>query len=111
MTHSSTFRFPGSPAKVGEEMGGGYTPPPVVVSYFDPRTGAPSPTKCEPLHSPKDRKGQFRLHSRGTAVEVDGKRYETACDAAAAIGCSKTTLNRALKDGRQCKGRTVRRIP
>lgn len=110
MTHSSTFRLPGSPAKVGAEMGAGYTPPPVVVSYFDPRTGAPSPTKCEPLHSAEKRPASFKLQGRGTAVEVDGKRYETACDAAAAIGCSKTTLNRALKESRQCKGRTVKRV-
>ena len=89
---------------------GGYTPPPVVVSYFDPRTGVPSPTKCEPLHSAVDRPGPFRLQGRRTAVAVDGKRYETSSEAAAAIGRSKASLNRALREGRKCKGRTVERL-
>lgn len=110
MTHSSTFRLPGSPAKGGDGMGAGYTPPPVVVSYFDPRTGAPSPTKCEPLHSAESRPAPFKLQGHRTAVAVDGRRYETTSEAAAAIGCSKASLNRALREGRKCKGRTVKRV-
>ena len=93
-----------------------YVAPPVIVSYFDPRTGKPSPVKCAPLHpGGKPRKasadiGMFKSQRRPRrAVEVDGKRFALAKDAAEFIGCAPSTLNRALAKGIKCKGREVRR--
>lgn len=50
MTHSSDYRMSGTPA-VMEPREGGRKLPPIEISYFDPRTGRPSPTKCAPLHA------------------------------------------------------------
>ena len=50
MTHSSDYRMAGTPA-VMEQREGGRKLPPLEISYFDPRTGKPSPTKCAPLHA------------------------------------------------------------
>lgn len=50
MTHSSDYRMAGTSA-VLEPRENGRKLPPIEISYFDPRTGAPSPTKCAPLHA------------------------------------------------------------
>lgn len=50
MTHSSDYRMAGTSA-VLEPRESGRKLTPLEISYFDPRTGAPSPTKCEPLHA------------------------------------------------------------
>ena len=45
MTHSSDYRMAGTSA-VMEPREGGRKLPPIEISYFDPRTGEPSPTRC-----------------------------------------------------------------
>ena len=50
MTHSSDYRMADTPA-VMEPRENGRKLPPIEISYFDPRTGKPSPTKCAPLHA------------------------------------------------------------
>lgn len=50
MTHSSDYRMAGTSA-VLEPRENGRKLPPIETSYFDPRTGTPSPTKCAPLHA------------------------------------------------------------
>ena len=50
MTHSSDYRMAGTSA-VLEPRESGRKLPPLQISYFDPRTGKPSPTKCAPLHA------------------------------------------------------------
>ena len=50
MTHSSDYRLP-MPREVLEPPVHGRPLPPLEVSYFDPRTGKPSPTTCAPLHA------------------------------------------------------------
>lgn len=50
MTHSSDYRMAGTSA-VMEPRESGRKLPPLEISYFDPRTGEPSPTRCAPLHA------------------------------------------------------------
>lgn len=82
---------------------------PVCVSYFDPRTGEPSPTKCEPLHTSADREEAkrkacgcvvVRANKRGKAVRVDGMLYDSVAAAARSIGVNRSWMNKALRAGR-----------
>lgn len=50
MTHSSDYRMAGT-SPLMEPRESVRKLPPLEISYFDPRTGEPSPTKCTPLHA------------------------------------------------------------
>lgn len=87
----------------------GATSGPVRVSYFDPRTGEPPPTKCEPLHTQADREEAkraacgcvvVRANRRGKPVRVDGVRYDSVAAAARSIGVNRSWMNKALRAGR-----------
>ena len=67
MTHSSDYRLP-TPGEVLEPPVQGRPLPPLQISYFDPRTGKPSPTKCAPLHA--DGRAGIRRDERGNPASA-----------------------------------------
>ena len=67
MTHSSDYRMAGTSAVI-EPRESGRKLPPLQISYFDPRTGKPSPTKCEPLHA--DGRAGIRRDERGNPASA-----------------------------------------
>ena len=130
-------RFCGRPLAVGRGLETGYTPPPVVVSYFDPRTGEPCDSKPEPLHgagsgarrmgkkakydearkragassaarAAAKRKRPDGAGSSPKPVMLDGVRYASMRAAAAAAGGTQRGLSHALNGGAKAyKGHEV----
>ncbi|WP_417352157.1 NUMOD1 domain-containing DNA-binding protein [Gordonibacter pamelaeae] len=91
---------------------------PVRVSYFDPRTGEPSPTKCEPLgnrdqeDAARAKQGCRASMERGQKkrpVVVDGRVFESINAAARSIGTSHSHLGNILRaGGTEHRGHSVR---
>mgnify|MGYP004489672991 CR=1 FL=1 len=80
MTHKSEFRLARDyrgKAREGER----YTPTPVVVSHFDPRTGEPSPVKCPPLRAKKaEPESRAQREARYRAAEEQGREISEAME-------------------------------
>lgn len=79
-----------------------YEVPPVVTSWIDPRTGEPSPTKCEPLHV--DGRAGIRRDERGNPASAVA--LERGTMAAQMREASKRGIE-AMKKRRGYPGRPV----
>ena len=101
MTHSSDYRMAGTSAVI-EPRENGRKLPPLEISYFDPRTGEPSPTKCAPLHA-DGRAGVRRDESGNPASAVALERGTMAAQMREA---SKRGIE-AMKKRRGYPGRPV----
>ncbi len=100
MTHFSEFRL--SPAHVGRrDASAPYTPPPVVVSYFDPKTGEPRDSKAGAETAAKGRGARrWGSYSKSSKpVLVDGEVFESQAAALLRTGGSRSTLVRILREG------------
>lgn len=101
MTHSSDYRMAGTSAVMGPRENGRKLPP-LEISYFNPRTGEPSPTRCAPLHA--DGRAGIRRDERGNPASAVA--LERGTMAAQMREASKRGIE-AMKKRRGYPGRPV----
>lgn len=114
MTHFSDYKVTSSHRGRYDEKEP-YSPPPVVTSYFDPKTGEPRASRVEQPPKPKKKQAktlrqQWREASdrNKKPVLVDGELQESVTEAARLIGATCSTLSRILRNGgREYRGHTV----